>query len=137
MSRPLISIVLCSYNGERFIKEQVDSILSQTYSNIELIISDDASTDGTPNILNGFKENQNVKLFFQPENIGSAKNFEFATRNATGAFIAFSDQDDIWLPQKLEKLYLAIADGSLVYCDSELIAEDGKRLNKKISDLRN
>jgi glycosyltransferase involved in cell wall biosynthesis len=137
MSHPLISIVLCTYNGERFIKEQVDSILNQTYSNIELVISDDASTDGTPRILNEYKADQKVKLFFQQENTGATKNFEFAIRKTNGAFIAFSDQDDIWLPQKIERLYGAIADGSLIYSDSELIEEQGKRLHKKISDLRN
>jgi len=137
MSHPLISIVVCSYNGQRFIREQVDSILNQTYSNIEVIISDDASSDGTPLILNEYKDNQKVKLFFQPKNVGPSGNFECAIRNATGAFIAFSDQDDVWLPQKIEKLYSAIGDGSLVYCDSELIDEQGIKLNKKISDLRN
>jgi glycosyltransferase involved in cell wall biosynthesis len=137
MSHPLISIVVCSYNGERFIKEQVDSILNQTYPNIEIIISDDASQDATPRMLNDYKQDQRIKLFFQSKNIGSAKNFEFVARNATGAFIAFSDQDDAWLPQKLERLYSAIGDGSLVYCDSELIDEYGNKLNKKISDLRN
>jgi glycosyltransferase involved in cell wall biosynthesis len=137
MSHPLISIVLCSYNGERFIKEQIDSILHQTYSHIELIISDDASTDSTARILNQYKSNDKVKLFFQQENIGPSKNFEFALKQAKGAFIAFSDQDDIWLPQKIEKLYFAIGDSALIYSDSELVDEEGARLNIKISNLRN
>src|SRR5437868_15054123 len=108
MSHPLISIVLCSYNGERFIKEQIDSILHQTYPNIELIISDDASTDETARILKEYKGDQKIKLFFQDENVGATKNFEFAIKQVRGEFIAFSDQDDIWLPQKLERLYSAI-----------------------------
>jgi len=137
MSHPLISIVLCSYNGERFIKEQIDSILDQTYSNIEVIISDDASTDATPRDLQEYKSNQKIRLFFQSGNLGSAKNFEFAIKQATGAFIAFADQDDIWLPEKIEKLYKAIEARSLIYSDSELIDESGKKLNKKLSDLRN
>ena len=137
MSHPLISVVVCSYNGERFIKEQVDSILNQAYSNIEIIISDDASTDATQQILQQYKTNQKVKLFLQSKNLGPAKNFEFAIQQTMGAFIAFSDQDDIWRPEKIEKLYSAIGDGSLIYSDSELIDEEGNKLNKKISDLRN
>jgi glycosyltransferase involved in cell wall biosynthesis len=137
MSHPLISVVLCSCNGERFIKKQVDSILNQVYSNIEIIISDDASTDATQQILQQYKTNQKIKLFLQSKNIGPTKNFEFALRQTTGDFIAFSDQDDIWVPQKIEKLYSAIGDGSLIYSDSELIDEDGNSLHKKISDLRN
>jgi glycosyltransferase involved in cell wall biosynthesis len=136
MNRPLISIVLCSYNGERFIKEQIDSILSQTYSNIEIIISDDASTDATPQILQEYKTHQKIKLFFQSQNLGSPKNFEFTLKQTIGEFIAYSDQDDIWLPQKIEKLYKGIEDKSLIYSDSELVDESGNKLNKKISDLR-
>jgi len=136
MSDPLISIVLCCYNGQQFIKQQIESLLSQTYPNIEIIISDDASTDGTVKILEEFLSEQRIKLFFQPANLGSSKNFEFAVGKAHGDFIAFSDQDDIWLPTKVEKLYAAIGESYLVYCDSELINEKGDKLNKKISDLR-
>ena len=137
MSYPLVSIVLCSYNGEKFIKEQVDSLLNQTYPNLEIIISDDASTDHTPQILEGYHHDQRVKLFFQPNNLGSSKNFEFALQKSRGEFIAFSDQDDVWLPQKIEKLHSTIGDSYLVYCDSELVSEKGEKLNKKISGLRN
>lgn len=136
MTNSLISIVLCSYNGERFIKEQIDSLLQQTYPNLEIIISDDASTDGTPEILEGYKNDKRIKLFLQPGNLGPSKNFEFALQQANGEYIAFSDQDDIWLPGKIEKLYSVISDKLLVYSDSELIREDGKPLHKYLSQLR-
>jgi glycosyltransferase involved in cell wall biosynthesis len=137
MSHPLISVVLCSFNGEKFIKEQVDSILNQTYTNLELIISDDASTDSTLEILRRYQLNQKVKLHFQKQNIGPTKNFDYAIRRASGEFIACSDQDDIWLPEKIERLHAAIEDSSLIYSDSELVDEKGTKLNKKLSDLRN
>jgi glycosyltransferase involved in cell wall biosynthesis len=136
MSDPLISIVLCCYNGQRFIKQQIDSLLNQTYPNIEIIISDDGSTDGTVQILQEFRSEQRIQLFFQSTNLGSSQNFEFAVGKTHGDFVAFSDQDDIWLPNKVEKLYSAIGDSYLVYCDSELVNENGDKLNKKISDLR-
>jgi glycosyltransferase involved in cell wall biosynthesis len=136
MTQPLISIVLCCYNGERFIKQQIDSLLSQTYPNIEIIISDDASTDGSVKILEDYKGDPRVQLIFQPTNLGPSKNFEFAVQKTRGEVIAFSDQDDIWLPEKVERLYSAIGDSYLVYCDSELVNEKGEKLNKKISDLK-
>ena len=136
MSDPLISIVLCCYNGKQFIKQQMDSLLDQTYPNIEIIISDDASADGTVQILEEFRSEQRIQLFFHPANLGSSRNFEFAVGKTHGDFIAFSDQDDIWLPSKVEKLYSAIGDSYLVYCDSELVTESGDKLNKKMSDLK-
>ena len=136
MTNSLISIVLCSYNGERFIKEQIDSLLHQTYPNLEIIISDDASTDGTRKILEEYKNDKRIKLFLQAGNLGPSKNFEFALQQAKGEYIAFSDQDDIWLPGKIEKLYSVIGDKLLAYSDSELIREDGKPLHKYLSDLR-
>lgn len=68
--------------------------------------------------------------------MGPVRNFEFATRLATGEYIAFCDQDDIWLPEKIEKLYNSIGDHWLVYCDSVLINEDGQSLQKNLSQLR-
>jgi len=136
MTHPLVSVVLCCYNGEKFIKDQIDSLLNQTYPNLEIIISDDASTDITPQILETYKSNQRIRLFLQPNNSGSSNNFDFAIHQAKGEYISFSDQDDIWLPRKIEKLYSAIGDSCLVYCDSELINETGDKLDKKISELR-
>jgi len=137
MSSPLISIILCSFNGEKFIEAQLNSLLNQTYPNLEIIISDDASTDATFRLLKAYERDQRLKLFSQPHNLGQSKNVDFAIKKSLGEFIAFSDQDDVWLPQKIEKLYSATGDGHLVYCDSELIDEKGGRLNKKISELRN
>ena len=134
---PLISIVLCSYNGERFIKEQIDSLLQQSYPDIEIVISDDASTDGTQKILESFRSCSNIYLFLGTQNRGPIENFEFAVAQAKGDYIAFSDQDDIWLPQKVQTLYEHINQYLLIYSDSELIDESGQPLAKKLSGFRN
>lgn len=136
MSLPLISMVLCTYNGEKFIEEQINSLLKQTYSNIEIIISDDASADNTAAILNKYKTNSVIKVFLQQTNLGSIKNFEFAIRQTRGEFITFSDQDDIWLPDKIQTMYDAIGGSYLIYSDSELIDETGNSLHTKLSQLR-
>lgn len=136
MNNSLVSVVLCTYNGDQFIAEQITSILNQTYTEIELIISDDASTDGTREILKCFENIPNIRVFLQEKNIGLIKNFAFVASMAKGRFIAFSDQDDVWLQHKIESLVNAIGTSPLVYSDSLLVDHACKSLNKKLSDLR-
>lgn len=136
--RPLISVAMACYNGELFLAEQLDSILKQTYSNLEIIITDDCSQDGTVKIIQQYqKRHRNIFLFENKENIGVTKTFQHALPHCKGEFIAFSDQDDIWKPQKIMLLYQSMQNVQLAYGDSELIDETGKSLNKKLSDLRN
>ena len=132
-----ISIVLSCYNGAAFIKKQIDSIVNQTYPNIELIISDDYSTDDTRTILLQYSDHPNIKVVLREQNLGYSENFFQTALLAKGDYIAFSDQDDIWLPNKLQALYDGINDHYLVYSDSLLIDDNDKLLNKKLSDLRN
>jgi glycosyltransferase involved in cell wall biosynthesis len=136
MNHPLISIILCTYNGERFLKEQLESLLWQTYPNLEIIVSDDASQDNTVNILNRCMNDKRLRVVFQEKNLGPAKNFEYAVTLAGGEYIAFADQDDIWLPEKLEKLIASIKESYLVFSDSFLIDEYGNKINKQLSQLR-
>jgi glycosyltransferase involved in cell wall biosynthesis len=90
-----VSVVLCSYNGEKYIKEQIDSILNQTYPIYELIIQDDCSTNQTINIINSYQPNSKIKLFCNEKRLNANYNFSSALSKATGDFIAISDQDDI------------------------------------------
>lgn len=102
---PLISVAMTTYNGEKYISEQIDSILNQTYKNIEIIICDDCSTDNTINILKEYeKKYNNIKIYLNESNIGLNNNFEKAIKNCNGEYIAISDQDDIWNRNKLELL---------------------------------
>jgi len=135
---PKVSIVMATYNGERFLRPQMDSILHQTYTNIEVIVVDDCSTDNTVALLEEYAENyDNIRLYKNEENIGYIKNFEKAITLADADFIALSDQDDIWHPEKIAILMNNIHDASMVYCDSELIDDHGNSMNKKMTDLKN
>lgn len=134
--KPLVSIALCTFNGERFLKEQLDSIINQSYSNLELIIVDDYSTDKTFEILEEYAEKHSfIKIFQNDQNIGYIKNFEKAISLCNGALIALSDQDDIWQSNKIEKQVNAIGDSLLIYHDSEFIDYQGNSLYKNMSDI--
>lgn len=135
---PLVSIAMCTYNGESHIIEQLDSLINQTYINIEIIIVDDYSSDKTIDILNQYKEQySHIQLFQNPQNLGYVKNFEKALQLTSGDYIALCDQDDIWDLRKIETQMNEIGDSLLNYHDSNFISEDGKFLNKKMSDILN
>lgn len=135
---PLISIALCTYNGEEFIKEQMNSLLSQSYSNLEIIVVDDCSTDNTAFILNQYVlNNSKIKLYRNDKNLGYNKNFEKAIKLCNGAFIAMCDQDDIWDIDKIKIQFEAIGDSELIYHDSEFIDSLGNPINFKMSDKFN
>lgn len=136
MEFPLISIVACTYNGEKFLREQIESLLKQTYPNLEIIISDDGSTDKTREILSEYKDCPKLKLIFREKNLGFIKNFEATSLLAKGDYISFCDQDDIWLPNKIESLFSSIGHHSMIFSNSELIDENGNSLNKTLTDFR-
>jgi glycosyltransferase involved in cell wall biosynthesis len=98
-----VSIVMCTFNGERFLKDQLESILHQTWPYKELIISDDGSTDKTLDIIRDYMRNEDrIKLFVNQSRLGPNKNFEKAFQLASGDCIAAADQDDIWDIHKTE-----------------------------------
>lgn len=100
---PLISVIVPAYNAETFIAETIDSILSQTYPNIEILVVDDGSQDSTPEIVKAFAEkNQNI-ILLQQLNKGVASARNLAIEKSKGEYIAPIDADDIWFPKKLEK----------------------------------
>ena len=104
MNNDTIDILLPTYNGEKYLKEQLDSILNQTYKNIRLIISDDCSKDSTPKILEEYrKKDERIELYLQKENIGVVKGIEFLLKKVKSNYYMLADQDDVWLPIKVEK----------------------------------
>jgi glycosyltransferase involved in cell wall biosynthesis len=112
--RPLVSVVMCSYNGEKFIRAQIGSVLSQTWSNLELVIVDDASTDNTVHILEEYRlKDSRVKYIANEKNLGYNKNFEKAILLASAETIATCDQDDIWAASKIEIMMMEWPAGSL------------------------
>lgn len=98
----LVSIIMPSYNTARFIPETIRSVLDQTYTNWELIIVDDCSTDDTDAVVAQFQDPR-IRYLKNETNSGAAVSRNYALREAKGRWIAFLDSDDLWLPEKLEK----------------------------------
>ena len=124
-----ISVALCTYNGSRFLREQLESISVQRRLPDELIVSDDCSTDNTLEIVRKFsaKSQFPITILHNEQNLGSTRNFEKAIENCTGDVIALSDQDDVWLPQKLERIeaqFDSHPDVGLVFSDAVLTDDE-------------
>ena len=137
---PLISIALCTFNGERHLREQLDSLLAQDWPRFEIIAIDDASTDATPAMLENYaKQDSRIRYSRNGHNLGYHRNFEAAITRCQGRWIAPCDQDDIWLPHKLSTLAAELASGGalLAYGDSALVDEHGRPLNQRLSDRMN
>jgi glycosyltransferase involved in cell wall biosynthesis len=114
-TQPLVSIAICTYNGSVYLQEQLDSIISQTYKNLEILIVDDNSTDVTKEIILAYCQKDSRIIFFQNKsNLGYNKNFEKACHLCSGNYIAISDQDDIWEPNKIELMMNNWPAGSLL-----------------------
>lgn len=97
----MISVCLATYNGEKYLRDQIDSILYQLGENDEIVVSDDGSTDATIEILNSYNDNR-INIFYNEAPHGVNRNFENALKHAKGDYIFLSDQDDVWLPMKIE-----------------------------------
>lgn len=138
LKKPLISISLCTFNGARFLREQLDTLVNQDYDHKEIIAVDDASTDGTLAILNEYATKYPfIHIHQNEQNLGFRRSFEKAIRLSKGDFIALSDQDDLWMPEKLSDMRAQIGEHQLIYHDSVFIKENGQSLNKKMSDVIN
>ena len=132
----LVSIAVCTYNGERFLREQLDSLVRQTYSNKEIIVVDDCSTDNTIEILKEYAAKYPFLSYSRNEqNLGYVKNFEKVVGMCNGEYIALSDQDDIWDLNKIQLQVSQIGDHALIYHDSICVDEKGNSLHKKLSDI--
>lgn len=132
-----IDVLLTTYNGEKYVKEQIDSILNQTYQNIQLIISDDGSKDDTRKILKEYEEKDNrIKVYYQNKNLGCIKNFEFLLKQVENEVYMLADQDDVWMPQKIEKTYehLKKEKADLVFSDLEVVNEDLETIYPSFND---
>jgi len=135
---PLVSIVLATFNGEAFLAQLLDSVLAQTYPNIEIVAVDDGSTDTTINILNSYAStNGKIKVFANSVNIGYIKNFQKACKLSSGEYIALCDQDDEWHIDKVKHMIETIGEHPMVYCDSivcdEHLGDTGKRISSFVN----
>ena len=120
----MISVCLATYNGERFIKEQLDSILCQLDKNDEVILSDDGSKDQTLDIVKAYNDPR-IHVYHN-QNHGFVYNFENAISHASGDYIFLSDQDDIWFPNKVARCLDLLQDHIIVNHNSLITDKDGK-----------
>ena len=128
-----VSLAMCTYNGERFLQQLLDSLASQTRKPDEVVVCDDCSTDNTVAILKRWAENVPFKVRFiiNDENLGYTKNFEKVLHYVTGDIIFLCDQDDVWLPHKIETIlnvFDSNAEIGLVYHNTKVIDESGNDL---------
>ena len=119
---------MATYNGEKFINQQIDSILKQSYKDFELIICDDCSKDKTVEIIKKYSDSR-IKLYINEQNLGFKKNFQKAIEFCSGEFLAFCDQDDIWTENHLELLLNNISNKDLICGNAKLIDQDGNSMN--------
>jgi glycosyltransferase involved in cell wall biosynthesis len=142
--RPLVSVVLNSFNAEKVIGEQIESILRQTYTNLELIVCDDHSTDGTLEIVKEYaRKDPRIRWIQNETNLGAndrhrgiCLTFHRGFEASKGEFIAISDADDVWVPDKIEKLLACISSNpavDLVFSNSMITSGD---LSVKLGSLQ-
>ncbi len=135
----LVSIITPTYNCGKFIARTIDSVLAQTYQNWEMIIVDDRSTDDTKEVVERYMQNDSrIKYHLLEVNSGAAVARTTAMQIANGAYMAFLDSDDIWLPNKLEMQIKFMQDNEYAFsCTAyEQIDEDDKPLGKKIKTIK-
>jgi glycosyltransferase involved in cell wall biosynthesis len=134
---PLVSVVMATYQGEKYLKTQIESLLAQDYPNLEFIWVDDASADQSLSILKEYaKQDVRIHILENLVNEGHNAAFEKGMKAANGEYIALSDQDDYWVASKISTLVNGIGNCSLVYSDSQLIDQEGKELPIKMSNLK-
>ncbi|QHI37443.1 Putative teichuronic acid biosynthesis glycosyltransferase TuaG [Kordia antarctica] len=138
MQQPLVSVITPTYNSEVFISETIDSIRAQTYTNWELILVDDASSDTTVEILQHYSTlDKRITFYVLDTNSGAAIARNTAIEKASGSFIAFLDADDLWKPEKLSKQisFMQTKDIAVSFSSYELMNEKGTSLGKMIKAL--
>lgn len=137
-----VDVLMTTYNTEiKYLKQQIDSILNQTYKNIALLISDDNSTNKeVQKTLKEYEEkDERIKVYIQDNNLGYIKNFEFLLKESTSNYIMYADHDDIWYENKVEKSLeeLTKKDFDLIYVNAEQIDEKGSVIKKSYFKYKN
>ncbi|NJN10966.1 MAG: glycosyltransferase [Richelia sp. RM1_1_1] len=131
---PKISVVMSVYNASAYLRESIESILNQTYTDFEFIIINDCSTDNSWEIINEYaKKDSRIVLINNPENIGLTKSLNKGLKIAKGEYIARQDADDVSLPQRFGKQVLVLDENPeviLVSCDLEVIDSEGNPYSK-------
>ncbi|MDM1373362.1 glycosyltransferase [Myroides marinus] len=138
MSNIRVSVCLATYNGEKFIKEQLESILVQLGDNDEVIISDDHSSDSTLDIIKKFNDSR-VNIFYNNNSRGYTRNFENALKHCKGQYIFLADQDDKWIEGKVDSMLEKLRFNDLVVSDALVVnvrLEESKGSHFKLNNVR-
>lgn len=130
---------MSTYNGERFLSEQIGSLLHQSWKNLEILIRDDGSKDRTPDILKEYSaEYNNIRIFIE-ENLGVSGSFFELLRKSDADYVAFCDQDDIWEEGKIEAAVrkLEAESGPALYCSNKILVDsNGNPMEKQDTRVR-
>lgn len=132
----MVSVCIATYNGEKYIKEQIESILCQLTPDDEIIISDDGSKDNTVRIVDSFHDHR-IKVFINNGKHGVIFNFENALKQAAGDYIFLCDQDDVWENDKVQTCTAYLKNKDLILHDASLIDKHGKKYCNSYFSLRN
>lgn len=137
-----LSVAICTYNGSKFLFEQLQSIAKQTRQPDELVVCDDRSTDSSVEIVRKFASSVPfpVRVFVNSENLGSTRNFEQVIRLCEGEIIALADQDDVWLPEKLERMEQIFTNSpnvGLAFSDAAIVDASLKATGERMWSLLN
>ena len=134
---PKICIVMATYCGEAYLEHQIESHLNQTYPNLSFLYIDDASTDQTWEILHHYQQKDNrIQLLRNASNEVYISTFQKGILAANSELIALSDQDDIWLENKISHLFQKLEKHDLIYSDSELINAKNEKMGKRMSEIK-
>lgn len=128
-TKSTVSIAIATYNGEKYLRQLLDSIYSQTYPFYEVVVSDDLSTDSTVSILNEYREQYGLRYTVNGMNLGFVGNFENAIKMCIGDYIALCDQDDIWEKEKIQSLLQNIGSSSMIFSDASIIDSNGELIS--------
>ncbi|MBO5975889.1 MAG: glycosyltransferase [Oscillospiraceae bacterium] len=144
--KPLVSVIMPAYNASQYIAKSISSVQAQTFTNWELIVVDDYSSDNTVEIVNGFlRDDSRIRLYRNAQNMGVAKSRNRALEQCQGDYVAFLDSDDIWYSDKIELQLQCFSqtNAELVYTSYAIVDSDGIKLcsdfivprNASFSDL--
>jgi glycosyltransferase involved in cell wall biosynthesis len=137
-SKGLVSIAVATYNGEKYLTEQLDCLLQQTYPEIEIVVVDDGSKDNTVAIVQQYcSKYPNITLLMNEQNSGVTKTFERAIQHCNGVFVALCDQDDIWELDKIAVMVAEINTEDAVYCNSLLVDSNNVSMGKDFKQVMN
>ncbi|GEL10374.1 Glycosyl transferase family 2 [Flavobacterium glycines] len=139
METPLVSVVIPTFNSEKYISDTIISVQNQSYQNWEIILVDDGSTDTTRTIITTFLTDKRIQFYPLGKNSGTGVARNFGVTKAAGKYIAFLDADDLWKPEKLEKQIDFLKKNNLAFTFSfyDCIDEQGNSLNKRVEAPRN